>query len=353
MKRTEKVPAILFVLLTFVFLVGCSSEQNVDLLSTPAPAKPTAAASSTSAPAIASPTALAPTAAVAVTASETIITPSPVSSGSIKKTTVTNVVVVVPDASIYGGPGEEYPVVAAAFDGMNFPVIGVSTDGLWWRLTCSEDASVKLGECWISADRSILIPTESKSNNLEIAPYIELTFEFLRAIQSGLTASGSEKYLSRDLQMIVEDGRPLPSLFGIRGTLPSFVMTDFSDPLELGTARIRIRFNFDSPSYAVVTLIREDDGWRIDKVATHNLVKFFGTGELMKAEAVIDSFYNSLESDDPEAAFDLLSPDAQESMTLQSLATIANGLEKLKVSLPAGSRIGRSDCLLRSAVSTS
>jgi hypothetical protein len=217
---------------------------------------------------------------------------------------------------------------------MSYPVTGASSDGLWWRLTCFDEAILPIDECWVSADPSIAMATDSTALTAgsEIKPYIELTFDFLRAIQSGLTAAGSAPYLSRDLQSIVESGRPLPTLFGVQDSFPSFVMTDFSDPGKPRTAQVRIRFNYESPTYAIVTLVQEEDEWQIDKVAAHNLVKSFSTGELLLAEDVIIDYYDALAANEPDTAFDLLTAEMQEDATPQTLASSVEGLKKLAVS---------------------
>lgn len=69
--------------------------------------------------------------------------------------------------------------------------------------------------------------------------------------------------------------------------------------------------------------------WRVGKVAAHNLVKSFGTGELMQAEQVIIDYYEALASDNPELAFDLLTTEAQEQTSPRELSSGVDGLEKL------------------------
>jgi len=271
-------------------------------------------------------------AALANTPSATPVATEPPGT-SVATTDVVGVVITAAEATLYSGPGEDYPVVATGFGGSNYPVTGISEDEQWWRLTCYDDALIAIDACWASTDPSITAPTTpSATAGSEIQPYIELTFDFLRAIQSGLTAAGSEQYLSHDLQTVVEAGRPLPGLFGIRDAFPSFVITDFSDAGAKDSARVRVRFIYDSPTYAVISLISEEGTWKIDKVAAHNLVKSFGTSELILAEDVITAYYAALVNDEPEAAFDLLTSEMQERTDPRDLASITTGLEKLTVS---------------------
>lgn len=288
----------------------------------------TAATTATST-AIVVPTPVEPTATT-----ETAGTAAVSSVEEVAATDVISVVIMGAEATLYGGPGEDYPVVATAYGGSNYPVTGVSEDNLWWRLTCFDDAALMIEECWVSADPAIAVPTSSTAllAGSEIKPYIELTFNFLRAIQSGLTAAGGDEYLSRDLQAVVDAGRPLPTLFGIRDALPSFVMTDFSDLGETRNARVRVRFNYDSPTYAIIHLVQEEDEWRIDTVAAHNLVKTFSTGELMQAEEAIIAYYEALANGESEAAFDLLASETQVGSDHEALSLIAEGLDRLTVS---------------------
>jgi hypothetical protein len=59
-------------------------------------------------------------------------------------------------APIYAGPGEDYGQVGQISGGRSVAVTGVSTDGLWWRVACPEEAT---GGCWISASPALTRPT--------------------------------------------------------------------------------------------------------------------------------------------------------------------------------------------------
>jgi hypothetical protein len=63
------------------------------------------------------------------------------------------------EATFYAGPGEAYGPVATAFGGQNYPVIGVSQDGQWWRLRCYDDNNALMPQCWVSADPAVASPT--------------------------------------------------------------------------------------------------------------------------------------------------------------------------------------------------
>ena len=325
MKKLGSFPSILGVLILMMALLeSCSLRDE----STPT-AESTSTSISIEVPTPAEPSATAePTVTAAPNSDDVVVTTD------VAPTDVVSVIITAAEATLYGGPGEDFPVVATAFGGSNYPVTGVSGDNLWWRLTCFDDTAIVIDECWVSADPAIAIRTESTAMlpGSEIKPYIELTFNFLRAIQSGLTAAGSEEYLSRDLQRIVEAGRPLPTLLGIRDALPSFAMTDFSDSGATRNARVRVRFNYDSPTYAIVNLTQEDGEWRIDKVAAHNLVKTFSTAELMQAEEMIIAYYEALANGEAEDAYELLASERQQDSDPEALSSIAEGLDKLTVS---------------------
>lgn len=74
-------------------------------------------------------------------------------------TDVAAVLINADEATFYSGPGESYEPVATVFGGMTYPVIGVSLDQQWWRLTCYDDNNVLMPQCWVSADPAISSPT--------------------------------------------------------------------------------------------------------------------------------------------------------------------------------------------------
>lgn len=75
-------------------------------------------------------------------------------------TDVTSVTINADEATFYSGPGETYEPVATVFGGMPYPVIGVSADGLWWRLRCYDDNNALIPQCWVSADPAVAAPAE-------------------------------------------------------------------------------------------------------------------------------------------------------------------------------------------------
>jgi hypothetical protein len=62
------------------------------------------------------------------------------------------------EATFYSGPGTSYEPVATVFGGQSYPVLGVSDDGLWWRLLCYDDANEWIASCWVSADPAVTTP---------------------------------------------------------------------------------------------------------------------------------------------------------------------------------------------------
>jgi uncharacterized protein YgiM (DUF1202 family) len=56
------------------------------------------------------------------------------------------------------GPDMVYLVVGLITNGQTVQVTGVSLDGAWWRILCTEDPS---GMCWIPADPAMNEPTEA------------------------------------------------------------------------------------------------------------------------------------------------------------------------------------------------
>jgi hypothetical protein len=75
------------------------------------------------------------------------------------QTDVGYVVIMANEATFYSGPGLSYEPVATVFGGFNYPVIGISEDGAWWRLTCYDDNNAPISACWVSTDPTITAPT--------------------------------------------------------------------------------------------------------------------------------------------------------------------------------------------------
>lgn len=61
------------------------------------------------------------------------------------------------DVPIYGGPDAQYSIVGMIAAGQTAKVTGVSSDNIWWRVVCPDDA---VGDCWVSADPSWTQPAE-------------------------------------------------------------------------------------------------------------------------------------------------------------------------------------------------
>ncbi len=60
--------------------------------------------------------------------------------------------------NVRSGPGLNYAVEGKVRQGEIAQVSGVSPDGDWWQIYCTQDAS---GRCWISADASLSRPTSA------------------------------------------------------------------------------------------------------------------------------------------------------------------------------------------------
>jgi hypothetical protein len=60
------------------------------------------------------------------------------------------------DVNVRTGPGTHFAVEGRIWAGQIAKVSGISRDGGWWQIVCSQDAS---GFCWVSADPSLTEPT--------------------------------------------------------------------------------------------------------------------------------------------------------------------------------------------------
>jgi hypothetical protein len=61
------------------------------------------------------------------------------------------------DVNIRSGPGTQFRIIGYVVEGQTAKVTGVSVNGNWWRVICPDDS---VGNCWVSADRSLTRPTD-------------------------------------------------------------------------------------------------------------------------------------------------------------------------------------------------
>jgi hypothetical protein len=80
------------------------------------------------------------------------VTPGP---GEVVETDV-EYVMALESVNARTGPGLNYAVEGLVQAGQIAQVSGISADGEWWRIVCTQDAS---GFCWISADPDLTEPT--------------------------------------------------------------------------------------------------------------------------------------------------------------------------------------------------
>lgn len=66
------------------------------------------------------------------------------------------------DVSIYNGPGSSFAVLGKLYSGQVAMVTGTNIDGDWWRVVCLNSS---VGNCWISADRSLTRPATLPNSN--------------------------------------------------------------------------------------------------------------------------------------------------------------------------------------------
>ncbi|KAA3661005.1 MAG: hypothetical protein DWQ04_17740 [Chloroflexi bacterium] len=175
------------------------------------------------------------------------------------------------------------------------------------------------------------IPVTNTPMPSEMTPHMQVVFDFLTALQNGLTAAESGQYLSEDLQTAVNDGRPLPTIVGIRDEVPSFDLSDLTDNSLIDGAVIRAIFNYEAPTYAIFRLVQENDAWRIKNIAQHNLVQTAVTRDLLKAEFAIINYYQALANDQLDVALALLTSNAQQTFTADALTPISTGLRRVTV----------------------
>jgi uncharacterized protein YgiM (DUF1202 family) len=66
------------------------------------------------------------------------------------------------DVSVYSGPAGSFEVLGKLYSGQIAMVTGQNVNGSWWRVVCLNNS---VGNCWVSADRSLTRPTTLPNNN--------------------------------------------------------------------------------------------------------------------------------------------------------------------------------------------
>lgn len=88
---------------------------------------------------------------------DTFADPHPAPVGDALPTDV-RYVMALDDLNVRSGPGLNYAVEGKVSEGMIAKVSGISPDGGWWQIFCTQDSS---GRCWISADPTLSEPTSA------------------------------------------------------------------------------------------------------------------------------------------------------------------------------------------------
>lgn len=91
----------------------------------------------------------------AASADAPVLEPAPVQAGQPTMTTLT-------DLNVRSGPGTNYTIVGVLRAGQSASVIGKSSNGGWWKITCPTGVG---GECWASAGSQY-----STASNVENVP---------------------------------------------------------------------------------------------------------------------------------------------------------------------------------------
>jgi uncharacterized protein YgiM (DUF1202 family) len=80
----------------------------------------------------------------------------PLPPGDARPTDVKNVIA-KQDVPVYGGSEVQYSIIGTLTAGQIANVTGISADGKWWRILCTDG---RVGDCWISTNPNLTAPTE-------------------------------------------------------------------------------------------------------------------------------------------------------------------------------------------------
>jgi uncharacterized protein YraI len=71
-------------------------------------------------------------------------------------------IVALKDVFIRNGPGMQYGIIGSLQEGQTAKVTGISPDGYWWRIKCTNSST---GSCWVTARPNLTEPTTPPHDN--------------------------------------------------------------------------------------------------------------------------------------------------------------------------------------------
>jgi hypothetical protein len=151
----------------------------------------------------------------------------------------------------------------------------------------------------------------------------QVVSDFLTALQNDPSGKSSLMYLSQDLQTKVQNDNPLLQFLGLEGAFRSFGIsgTQIADGGEY--ALVEAGLNVVSPLKRAFELVQENGGWVIDAFVTYGVPAMNVPADVAGADQVVLAYIHALQNKDAAAAWALLDPTAESTLSEADLAAMA------------------------------
>jgi hypothetical protein len=154
---------------------------------------------------------------------------------------------------------------------------------------------------------------------------------FLTALQDDPSGKSSLAYLSQDLQANVQSVNLESQLLGIEGTFRSFGIsqTQMEDSGEY--ALVEVGLNVVSPLKRAFELVQENGDWVIDAFVIYGVPAMNVPADATSADLVVLGYIHALQDKNAAAAWALLDPAAQSTLSEADLAAMAQAAGKISL----------------------
>jgi len=158
-----------------------------------------------------------------------------------------------------------------------------------------------------------------------------VVWNFLNTVQSDSSVQANAQYLSPALQADISSGHPIPELLAVQNTWETFGV-DPSTLLDDGQhAIVTAGLNYGSPILRTFVLDNANGGWAIETIISYSEPLTEVSTDINNANQVLLQYGWDLASGAPDAAYGLLTSDAQALTSQDQLAASASGAKQFSV----------------------
>ena len=156
-------------------------------------------------------------------------------------------------------------------------------------------------------------------------------WNFLNTVQSDSSVQANAQYLSPALQADISSGHPIPELLAVQNTWETFGVNP-STLLDDGQHAIATAgLNYGSPILRTFVLARSNGGWVIETIISYSEPLTEVSTDINNANQVLLQYGWDLASGAPDAAWGLLTSDAQALTSQDQLAASASEAKEFSV----------------------